>query len=75
MEKRLERLENIRKNKGLTRKELGQKSGIAEVTILSLELGKTNVENIKLSTLIALASALDVKVTDLVDDDILRKIA
>lgn len=69
---RLDRLETIRKQKQLTRKQLSELSGIAEITILSLEQGKTNVENIKLSTLVALAQALGVKVVDLVNDDLLR---
>ena len=71
MEK-LDRLETIRKQKQLTRKQLSDLSGIAEITILSLEQGKTNVRNIKLSTLVALAQALGVKVVDLVNDDLLR---
>ena len=71
MEK-LYNLERIRKEKGLTRKELSEKSGIAEITILSLEQGKTDVMNIKLSTLINLAMALNVKVIDLLDSDLIR---
>lgn len=74
MEK-LYNLERIRKEQGLSRRELALLSGIKEVSIESLERGKVNVNNIKLSTLIALASALHCKVIDLVSADLKRIIA
>ena len=72
---RLARLEQIRKGKGLSRRELCQLSGVKEITIRALENGTTDVNNTKLSTLIALEKALKVKVIDLLDKDLHRYIA
>ena len=72
---RLARLEQIRKGKGLSRRELCQLSGVKEITIRALENGTTDVNNTKLSTLIALVKALKVKVIDLLDKDLHRYIA
>ena len=72
---RLARLEQIRKGKGLSRRELCQLSGVKEITIRALESGTTDVNNTNLSTLIALAKALKVKVIDLLDKDLHRYIA
>lgn len=57
-------LEEKRKSKGLSRRELAEKSGIAEVTIKFLETGRNNPDDAKMSTLIKLASALKCKVRD-----------
>lgn len=71
---RLEKLEKIRLEKGFSRKELAKLSEIKEETIVSLELGRTNVNNVKLSTLIKLSKALHCKVVDLVDSELTRYI-
>ena len=65
-------LERIRKEQGLSRRELELLSGVKQVTIYHLESGRTDVNNIKLSTLIALAKALKVKVVDLLSADLKR---
>lgn len=70
---RLNNLRSIREHKCFTRKELSLLSGVKEITIASLENGITDVNNVKLSTLIKLAKALKCKVVDLLDKD-LRKI-
>ena len=72
--KRLEKLEKIRLEKGFTRNELGKLSGVKPETIVSLELGRTNVNNVKLSTLIKLSKALHCKVVDLIDNELTRYI-
>ena len=69
---RLEKLEKIRLEKGFSRNELAKLSGVKQETIVSLELGRTNVDNVQLSTLIKLAKALHCKVVDLVDSDLTR---
>lgn len=71
MEK-LYNLERIRKEQGLSRRELELLSGIKQLTIHNLENGTTDVNNVKLSTLIALAKALKVKVVDLLSADLKR---
>ena len=70
----LNNLEKIRKEKGLSRRELELLSGVQQVTIQRLEKGMYNVNMVKLGTLIALAKALKVKVVDLLDQDLKRRI-
>ncbi len=57
-------IRRIRKDKGLTQKELGERCGIAEPTIRSYELGKLNP---KYETLQRIAAALGVPVESLLD--------
>lgn len=71
---RLHNLERIRKEQHLSRRELELLSGIKQETIHHLESGITNVDNTKLSTLIALAKALHCKVVDLLDGELKRVI-
>ncbi len=73
MEK-LNNLQRIRKEQGLSRRELELLSGVKQVTIHHLENGTTNVNMVKLGTLIALAKALHCKVVDLLDTDLKRVI-
>ena len=72
---RLSNLKKIRESKGFARRELELLSGVKELTIHNLEVGATNVDNVKLSTLIRLAKALKCKVIDLLDNDLKRYIA
>lgn len=58
------RLEEIRKGKGLSRKELAELSGVNETTIKFLETKKNNPKEAKISTLIKLATSLKCKVRD-----------
>ena len=58
------KLEEIRKSKNLSRRELAEKSGVSEPTIVSLEDGRNDPGAAKLSTLVALARALKCKVKD-----------
>lgn len=73
MEK-LNNLQRIRKEQGLSRRELELLSGVKQVTIHHLENGTTNVNMVKLGTLIALAKSLHCKVVDLLDTDLKRVI-
>lgn len=57
-------LNSIRTLKHLSRRELAEKSGVNEMTIVALESGKNNPNDAKLSTLIKLATALNCKVRD-----------
>ena len=73
MEK-LNNLQRIRKEQGLSRRELELLSGVKQVTIHHLENGTTNVNMVKLGTLIALAKSLHCKVVDLLDTNLNRVI-
>jgi transcriptional regulator with XRE-family HTH domain len=68
---KLENLKAIRKQKKLTRKELGELSGLNPSVINALENGY--VDDIKLSTLIKLAAALKTKVRYLLPNDLKDK--
>ena len=67
-------LERIRREQGLSRRELELLSGVKQVTIQHLEKGITNADNVKLSTLIKLAKALHCKVVDLLSPNLKRVI-
>lgn len=69
MEK-LYNLEKIRKQRGLSRRELELLSGVSKTTIHRLERGLYNVDMVKLGTLVALAKALKVKVVKILNDDL-----
>lgn len=56
-------LPEIRKAKGLTQKELAEKSGVSRVTIANIERGA--VTNLKISTMLSLANALGVTVEEI----------
>lgn len=70
---KLENLKVIRKFKGLTREELGNKSGVSPFCIQSLEDGRTDVNNVKLSTLVKLADALNCSATELLPKELWKK--
>ena len=71
MEKMI-KLKEVRKEKGFSRRELSLLSGVAEVTIMSLEEGVNNINDIKLSTLLKLSKALKIKPSALLNDDIAK---
>ena len=68
-------LKILRKSKNLTRDELSELSGVPKVTIQTLEDGKVDTDNVKLSTLVKLAKALHCKVIDLLDKELQKIIA
>lgn len=71
MEK-LHNLERVRKEQGLSRRELELLSGVNQTTIQRLEKGMYDVNMVKLGTLISLAKALHCKVIDLLDNELKR---
>lgn len=74
MKKPMLELKLLRKGKNLTRDELSELSGVPTTTIQALEDGRVNTDNVKLSTLIKLASALKVKVSKLLPIDTAKKL-
>ena len=71
---RLDELKKIRKDRHLSRKDLAKLSGIPMITIASLENGVNNVENVKLSTIMALAKALKVKVRTILPEEMAKRL-
>ena len=71
---KLDNLRKIRKDRHLSRKDLATLSGIPVITISSLERGVNHVENTKLSTLIALAKALKVKVRAILPEELAKRL-
>ena len=61
-----ENIKKARKAAGLTQKELGERMGIKAGTVSAFEKDRTYA---KLSTLEKFADALDIPITDLLDDD------
>lgn len=57
-------LEELRKTRKLSRRELAELSGVNENTIAALESNKNDPHEAKLSTLIKLAKALNCRVRD-----------
>lgn len=72
---KLNELKVIRKQNKLSRKDLARLSGININTIQALETGINDAYNVKLSTLVALATALKVKIVDLLPTDIRNIVA
>ena len=63
----MEKLKQLRAERGMTQEELAEKSGVSRVTISMLEAGKQRVT--KSTTLVSLADALNVSVGDLLCDE------
>ena len=53
------RVKEIREGRNMTQEELERKSGISRQTISAIENGKVKPGDVKVGTLMALASALD----------------
>ena len=65
-------LQEIRKKKNYTVKELGAISGINYRTIQNLECGANDINSLKLESLCKLAIALDCNIHDLLTDEKLK---
>lgn len=61
-------LAKLRTARGLSQRQLAAISNVHQVMIARLESGERPIANIRLSTAIALADALNVDVRDLLDD-------
>ena len=65
------KLQYWRIEKGMTREELGEKSGLSGTTVMRIERGDAAAENVRIGTLANLAKALNVKLTDIIEDEFL----
>lgn len=75
MSERLLHLQRIRKESNLSMRQLAEFSGVSLLTIQKLESGSTEITQAKLETLIKIANALEVKVVDLLPNDLRNIIA
>ena len=65
----LNKLQQFRKEKGLTQQELSMLSGIQLNTIKALEQGVSQLSNAKASSVRALAKVLDITMEEIITDD------
>lgn len=65
----MNRLKQIREQKGLSQKELAKLSGVKLATVQKLDGGVNNVNKAQGETLYKLAKVLDVSMEDLIDVD------
>ena len=70
----ISRLEQIRKDKGLTRPQVAMLSGLTKDYLQKLELGKLSFSEMKLSTLLKLSKALRVKPSCLLPLELAKKL-
>lgn len=61
-------LKFLRIKKGMTRKELSEKSGINIRTIEGYEQGKRDIEMAYIDTILSLSIVLDCKISDLIEN-------
>lgn len=61
-------LKQIRKQRGLTQKELGALANISDIKICYIETGKIKIENIRFKTALKLARALGCSPDELLDE-------
>jgi transcriptional regulator with XRE-family HTH domain len=62
-----QRIRTIRKQNGQTQEGLARDAGVSNGTIIRIEMGRNRPN---LETLAKIANALDVKASDLLDDDV-----
>lgn len=69
----MSKLRDVRKARGMTIKQLSSKTGISFRSLGKYENGQLNIDGAKLKTLVKLSLALDCKIEDIVEDDVLVK--
>lgn len=72
MAPKLETLRQLRRNAGLTQRQLSDKSGLAETQISKMETGAIDVLKVESGTLFALAAALGCTPQDIMGDAMTR---
>jgi len=68
------KLRTLRKNLGLSARELGIKAKVNFRMILKYETGEKNIDHAKPETLFKLAEALNCKVSDIIENEDIIKI-
>lgn len=69
----MSKLRDVRKSRGMTIKQLADKTGISFRSLGKYENGQLNIDGAKLKTLVKLSLALDCKVEEIIEEDILVK--
>lgn len=67
----MSKLRDVRKSRGLTVRQLSDKTGISFRSLGKYENGQLNIDGAKLKTLIKLSLALGCDIEDIIEDDIL----
>lgn len=67
-------LKDKRTEKGLSQSQLAEKSGVNVRAIQFYEQGIRNIDGAKLETLVALAFALDCRISDILESDYLKEL-
>lgn len=62
------KLQEKRKEKGLTQKELSEATNIPKRTIINLENKQNKIDNTNIKTLLELCDALDCKIEDILEE-------
>lgn len=65
------KLKRMRTKKGVTKKQLAELSGVSVNMIVKYENGQRDIDKASLDTLTKLATALDVKLIELLENDTL----
>lgn len=68
-------LQEIRKNKGITQKELSEETKIKLRTIQSYEQNEKNIDNAKIETLIKLSIVLNCRISELFNNEDLKNLS
>lgn len=66
------KLQNVRKEKGLTQRDLAIRSGVSLRMIQHYERGEFRFENVGVGVMLRLAVSLNCKLSDLLDGDAAR---
>lgn len=67
----MSKLRDVRRARGLTVRQLSDKTGISFRSLGKYENGQLNIDGAKLKTLVTLSLALGCGVEDIIEDDIL----
>lgn len=65
-------LKDVRTSKGMTQKQLAEKSHVKLRMIQHYEQGQKDIDHARIGTLCALAKALECKLPDILNDDQIR---
>ena len=67
------KLQNVRKQKGLSQKQLAESSGVPLRTIQQWECGQRNIDGAALDRLCDICATLNCKIQDIIENDTLIK--